>query len=269
MSKHKSRVTASILLCVGTGSVMVGCKDDWREMLGLDEPAEPSKTTSSAIESLRTPSKGTTPTARAHMQEHLDRTQQLRRSVQDGDLESAREMAVWLADHELSPNLADSWRPHVNAMQKSAQSVRDARTIADAAAAVGMLGEACAGCHRELSAPVTVPDSSPPSGSGIEAQMRLHAWAVEQMWRGLITPSDAAWVRGAEAMAKAELTPDQIFADRSPSPGLLDLERQARDVANQARGVATVATGDTRRGQQYGVLITTCNACHAEVKASR
>src|SRR5690606_30264912 len=129
---------------------------------------------------------------------------------------------------------------------------------------VGQLGEACASCHLEISGP-RIPESSPPMADDLKSQMALHAWAAQQMWFGLIAPSDDAWVRGTEAMAGAELTPDELFLDRSPSADLLELEDQARQIANEARSVENTDAADGRRGDHYAHLLATCSACHTRV----
>src|SRR5690606_16048917 len=149
---------------------------------------------------------------------------------------ATRTAAAWLAEHELTPKLAESWKPHVEMMKEAAHSARDAKDLQASAGAVGMLGEACASCHREIAGP-KIEDSSPPTGGDLKSQMALHAWAAEQMWLGLMAPSDEAWVRGAEAMAKADLTPEQLFADRSPSPELLEIEETAQKLASEARAI--------------------------------
>lgn len=48
-------------------------------------------------------------------------------------------------------------------------------------------------------------------------------------------PSDEAWERGAEAMARAELTPEILFPDRSPGPELLALEQEVQRITSESR----------------------------------
>ncbi len=220
------------------------------------------------VESVAKHEQKTTPTAKAHMKEHLDQADKLREGVQKGELDTTRGAAAWLAEHEMTTRLSESWKPHVEMMQKAAHAARDAKDLESAAGAVGMLGESCASCHREVAGP-KVEDAVAPTGDDLKAQMALHAWAAEQMWLGLIAPSDEAWVRGAEAMAKAELTPEELFTDQSPQPELLELEQTAQKLASESRAIKGTDANDKRRGELYASLLATCSECHSAVAKAR
>jgi len=99
--------------------------------------------------------------------------------------------------------------------------------------------------------------------------MELHAWAAQQMWVGLFTPSDECWQSGAEALPRAELTPEILFPDRSPGTELLALEQKVQRIASESRTVREAKATDTNRGEAYASLLATCSACHTAVAQRR
>lgn len=271
-------VTSLAFLCC-SAAFGVGCKSSEQPRSGADETestaqteerseqASHSEPADTETESVATRKQVTTPTPKAHMREHLAQADQLLHAIQHGELEAAREAAAWLAEHQMTSRLSSAWQPHVEAMQNAAREARDAKDVNASAVALGRMGEACASCHREIAGP-KIEASQPPEGSDLKAKMALHAWASQQMWLGLMGPSNEAWVRGAEAMAKADLSPDELFDDRSPSPELLELEQTAQELASESRGIEVVDALDRRRGELYSKLLYTCSACHTRVQHS-
>jgi hypothetical protein len=83
--------------------------------------------------------------------------------------------------------------------------------------------------------------------------MLAHEIATEQLWQGVVAPSDAAWMAGAEALIAApELASDvQDVGNRAA---------HVRDLARRAK-----ATASDERAELFGHLLLTCAGCHQRV----
>ncbi len=97
----------------------------------------------------------------------------------------------------------------------------------------------------------------PAQGSGNPPHMQRHQWAIDMMWQGLITPSDEAWVKGAEVMAEAPLSPAEISLKQTVTKAIAKLADDAHAAAGAARTVAKEG-----RGQAFGELLLSCSTCH-------
>jgi len=188
-----------------------------------------------------------TPTPAARMQFHFVEAEKLRSAVVAGEPIRALADARRLREDNWTPQLKETWKPHIGAIQAAAGRFVSAENTRAAGRAVGELGAACAACHVQLGSPTV-----PPSGGVTAATepMEQHAVAVERLWWGLFTPNDAAWTEGATALARAPTTRSDVVA-------VDDAARQITDLANQA---ATCAA--TNRPQVFGELLATCASCH-------
>lgn len=186
-----------------------------------------------------------TKTTRAFMREHTSEALDLRRAVIAGRFDLLHRAAASVAVDEWSPNLRPDYLPYVTAIRTAAGAALDARSMGEAGAALGALGDACSACHRERGGPPQRTASEPVSGVGT---MAVHVAAEQALWEGLITPSEASWKRGAQGLAAApELASD--VADVSA------LARQVSDLALQA-------SQGGPRGDIYGSILNTCSTCH-------
>ena len=88
--------------------------------------------------------------------------------------------------------------------------------------------------------------------------MALHAWASEEMWRGLVGPDDYSWNSGAEALATGWLSPREVVADPASRGEGQILIRQVYDTGSRAKTV----TDPHARAEVYGDFLNTCIDCH-------
>ena len=225
-----------------------------------DSPSAHARPAATAATASATPSgsAGAPPALRALMAEHFSRAASVKNAVIAGDLQASKEDAEWMAKHELSRSLPDRWRPHVQAMQAAAQRVVDATDTATAARATADMGQACGSCHRALGGPKFQVGSPPAEGSGAAIQMMRHEWAVDRMWEGLIGPSDAAWVKGSEALGGAILIKKAL--EKSVPPEVESLARKIRDLGEKSRSAAP-----EERAALYGEFLGTCAECHSKL----
>jgi mono/diheme cytochrome c family protein len=197
------------------------------------------------------------------MRDHFNHGAKMRDAVIAGDLQALRKDAQWMAEHELSMSLPETWRPYVRSMQDAAKKALDAQDIAAAGAAVAETGAACGGCHAKLGGPKLALGTPPSEGSGAALHMARHQWAAASMWDALATPSEEAWVKASEVMADAPLLPEVATGPRSVPQGTRKLGQDIHDIAQKARLDRDV----TKWTSSYGRFLTTCAACHQALGA--
>ena len=207
------------------------------------------------------PAKGEEPDRRAHMQATFWMAIIARDALIDGDLAAARSVAHELAVHDYETAFPESWKHWVSEMQKHALELATAADEKEAGQAIGALAVSCGNCHYDqkggfkLGATEPMPWTDPPET--IDARMERHAVGIEQMWFGLIAPSDEAWRAGTITLTRAPLEPPQD--DEGPVDRSVDTQfERLRYFAKQARIAPTYA----ERARLYGEAITTCAHCH-------
>jgi len=205
-----------------------------------------------------------TPDVPAHMAEHATESQAIRAAVIAGDLDNAKQKAKWMAEHVWTENLAPDWKPYAADMQRAAQGIVDAGTLAEAAGAVSNMGLGCAKCHEALGRPKITIGEPPAPASGAQAQMQRHAWADERLWLGLVTPSDEAWKAGAAELAKAPLAPATESSDSTLPPEVSVMATRLREAAERAATMPPVS----ERSRIYGDFLGACAECHKAVGAA-
>jgi mono/diheme cytochrome c family protein len=180
------------------------------------------------------------------MREHASEALDLRRAVIAGRFDLVHRVAARIASDDWSPRLRPDYLPYVTALRAAAGSALDARSMQDAGAALGALGNACAACHTVHGGPPQ-PVPVDPLSSGV-GKMALHAAAEQALWEGLFTPSEASWLRGAQRLATA--------------PELASDVTEVSALAGQVSDLALEATRSGPGGQIYGRIIATCATCH-------
>jgi mono/diheme cytochrome c family protein len=196
---------------------------------------------------------------RAHMQEHLVRVNAIRDAILASDLESLREPAIWLADHEPLPDTELVYEPFMLALRQQAADIAVATDIEMAAAATARIAVACGNCHRAVSVEPDLGQSKdPPAWSDLASHMQRHSWAVDRLWEGLIGPSDIAWSRGIRMLADAPLLGVEPAWDDTDATG----DELARRVHELGVDAAAALTPEARI-TIYKKMLATCAECHA------
>jgi cytochrome c556 len=134
-------------------------------------------------------------------------------------------------------------------------AARDAEHLTAYATALGALGQACGDCHRATNGgPAIAADRVPAQVWGDASHMVKHKWAVEWLWVGLVTGDDAAWGRGAEAIADL---PDWSGDGDAKPDWVGPFEVHVRDLIRQAPITPTEA-----RPALFGQIVAACAECH-------
>jgi mono/diheme cytochrome c family protein len=199
---------------------------------------------------------------REHMQGHFDEAMTVHAAVIDGDLESAKEAASWIVEHE-RVDAPSGWDPHIASMRDVAQEVVDAESVGAAAHAASQLTRTCGGCHTALAPEATFTASpAPPDDPQIVPHMLRHNWAIERMWEGLTMSSVEAWNLGAQELSGTPVSLDAMTVEAGEEQAVSALAQRVHQLGAQAAN--EVAWGG--RTDVYGQLLATCAACHQRVR---
>jgi hypothetical protein len=125
------------------------------------------------------------------MQDHDRDVREAREALRRGDLATARQAGVWLAEPDLVPGLPEGTQAHLDAVRASARILAEATELQAASIALTEMTAHCAACHRQLAVPVPAPRE----GDG-----------PELLWLGLVFESDERSVSIPERAASAALT---------------------------------------------------------------
>jgi hypothetical protein len=197
---------------------------------------------------------------RALMSEHFGFAAWARDATSIGDVTAAREALLNLANHTYDGIVPGAWLPRVRAMQDQARGVAGATRLDQLANGVAQLGRACGECHAATGGgpavseprrepPPTEPDSFPD-------RMFRHRNAIEQLWLGLIAPSDAVWQEGALQLARS--TSELHMQGAVPE----DIDQALREL-NWLGVQATLAREPFDRAESYGHVLGACAECHS------
>lgn len=196
-----------------------------------------------------------------HMQASLWLAISTRDALIEGDFEDAKTTARALATHDYAGTIPDPWKHWIGEVQKHAGEITVAKGIDDASQSLAALALACGNCHYHHGAGPAV--ATPPSvewkdgPDTIDERMIRHADGIQEMWLGLVEPSDDAWRAGTITITRAPLTPPTTEDGSVDARAASAIER-VRGLAKRARTATTYA----ERGMIYGELIATCGHCH-------
>ena len=185
----------------------------------------------------------------------------------DGDLERAKTAARALAHYNYGDAFPPDWKHWVGEMQQLADEAALAGNVDEAAQAIGALGVTCGNCHwQQLSGPRgprTEPEPWHDPPDEVTERMQRHQLAAEDLWAGLITPSEEAWRNGTITLTRAPIEAPQEQGD-PVDPQFAERVEAIRELGQRARTVRTHG----ERGQIYGQLIATCAHCHNSQRRS-
>lgn len=165
----------------------------------------------------------------------------VRDAVIHGDLTAARANAFRFAGLRISRGRTIEYEEGAIEARQVAASVAAAPDLERTAAAVGQLAKTCADCHARMSGPTRLVPEPVPHRAG---RMTGHAWAMNELWSGIVGNSEEPWHAGAAALAsEAPTTEVRAIAER-----------------------AARASDPNARAAVYGELLATCARCHATTR---
>jgi hypothetical protein len=250
---HRSSTTLLALTAFATSALVAnGCSKS--------EPGAATPTTQATTGS-QAPAGA--PDAAHHMEASFWRAVDARDAVIDGNLQQARAHSGELSKQTFSA-LPERWRPWVAEMQQNAGNAAVAADIDEAAQWIASVGQACGNCHWYSGEGPKFGLQHPPEGAPgpeeVQARMQRHAHAADDLWMGLVMPSDAAWKRGAQRLQEAP-----------PEPPVREGEEVNAHFTEQLHQIkalglrAQMARTQAQRAEVYGSLISKCAHCHATV----
>lgn len=214
---------------------------------GCGKPAEPPAPQAAAAAVSNTPE---------HMREHFTRVREVEEAIILGDISAARTPALWLADHPSMTGFPPATEGPLAEMKAAARTVATTSDVQEAAMGAANLVGMCGRCHAAAKVEPKVP--LPPAiitVKGPTEHMINHQAAVDLLYRGLIVPVSGDWMRGAEALKKAELGSKER---KGLTPEALAAEERVHELAEEA-----IKAPDQRtRINIYGSLIGSCASCH-------
>jgi cytochrome c553 len=180
----------------------------------------------------------------ARMAEHFGKVRELEDAIVRGDLETAKETAQWIAEHQEAAGLPAGTEGYVTATKNAARAVAASSSLGNAGVAAAFAVAACGECHTAVKITAKMPDVSvPPTRQGVAAAM--------------FVPSETLWKQGAGVLQGSPLrendltkVPEEIVASETR---VHDLARRADQAADAGSKIAI-----------YGELIGGCASCHGK-----
>jgi hypothetical protein len=196
-----------------------------------------------------------------HMQHTFWMAVRARDAVAANDLAAAKVAARELEQYDYGATLPESWKPWVAQMKQQAGELVLAAGVEDAGRAVGALGLSCGNCHHAQKAGPTEEREPPVAWKDppdtVTERMDRHYEGIEQLWQGLVQPSEEAWRSGTTTLTRAPLSPPQA-KEGAVDPGAASAIERVRELARRARA----ASSHKERAAVYGELIAGCGHCH-------
>ena len=183
--------------------------------------------------------------------------ERIEQAIALGDIERANAEARTIVELD-EPDVLPQWKPYLANVRAAATEIADARDPIAGARRTAELGSACARCHIAIGARISFPrDPAPPASHRLVPQMAGHQWAAQQMWRGVIAPSDERWLAGAHELADARL---DIVAQAVTPWSVVDV-----DDIGRVRSMATTALAiePSERASTFAGVLATCAHCHS------
>lgn len=186
-----------------------------------------------------------------------------RDAVIAGDLDGARANGEYLA-HEPFAALPDRWRHWVKQMQVQAAELAIAPDLPQAATAVARISLACGDCHDQMHKDARgiahAQGGATEDGENVEnveARMLRHERVADDLWNGLVRPSDSDWSRGAKGLVEA---PPQRPTEAGQEVDA-DFAQQLNEI--KAMGLrAVTAKTHPERAEVFAAYLTRCSGCH-------
>lgn len=197
------------------------------------------------------------------MGKHFEQVSSIQKAVIRGDLDDVAGPANWMAANNTLLGAPEGWGLQIRELRTAARTAAQAKSFEEAASATASMSRACGKCHAAVGATPRMPELGakgiPPADHvNTVPHMLRHYWAIEQMWIGIVNPSEEAWKKGAAALEDVPLEPRKMTDDAEATP----------DVGNWAKAVHEIGSKSAQaedwdsRTRIYGELLSTCAQCH-------
>lgn len=176
-----------------------------------------------------------------------------------GDVDGARDLLAELATQPMPEGVSSIWAPEVLQLHVSAGRGARAELPEGVANGVGLAAQSCGSCHSATGhSPALAGQMEPPSADSPSTLMQRHAWAAQQLWDGLIIPSEERWDQGAAVLNESKLEPHSLFQ----SEYLAEVgAARVHQLQAATKHVLEAETWD-ERAEAYGTLLHSCSSCH-------
>ena len=198
----------------------------------------------------------------AAMREHYADAVAMHTAVIKGDLAGVSLAAHGLTEYTAPPGMPDRSDARVAEIRQAARDASAATTIVSAATASAVMLNACGQCHV-LTGTLPVISLRPITQlGGLVGHMLEHQHATDQIFQGLVTPSESKWRDGWRAFAVAPLKPADLRVSGEARRTLMQTEERMHRLATDA----AQATDARARANYYGMLLAGCADCHSKSK---
>ncbi|MEM1026165.1 MAG: hypothetical protein AAF627_18350 [Myxococcota bacterium] len=194
----------------------------------------------------------------AHMQEHFVRVDEMRLALVRGDVDKARSLARWLAEHPPHSELPRGWEPYFEMMRSQARKLMEEQTLAEAALDAARVAGTCGSCHIANHAQVHLGAEPEPAD---HAPLEHHMWAAERLWDSVVSQSDELWSMGASSLGQASVLPPQM---KNPPASMA----KAKAAFAKLQAAASSARSPNARVEVMGAYLAQCQSCHQQAKAA-
>ena len=192
------------------------------------------------------------------MHERYERIFQIQSAIVSGSLDNTRAPARWLAEHEPTAGMPETWTEPFEAMRAAARDVLSAEDLPSVASATSRIGIACGSCHEANDVSIEFDYVKPPPDTeNARPHMQRHQWAADRMWEGLIGPINYVWRQGATMLFESPLKPHAMDAEDGDEE-VLAMSRRIHQLA----GNATTVSEPADKAEIYAEFLATCAACH-------
>lgn len=197
-----------------------------------------------------------------HMHEYLNRITTIKSFIIMGNLDSVRERATWLVDHEVVSGLPANSEHYIELIRGYAREIVEAPDLETAAKSVSSMARTCGNCHLVNHVDLEFGyDQMPADWADIITHMQRHQWAVGRLWEGLIGPSDVAWNQGADMLVDVALDPIDLTYGATSDAEATQLDKNARRIHSLGDRGIDARTPDAR-SEMYGEILGLCADCH-------
>jgi cytochrome c553 len=198
----------------------------------------------------------------ASMRRHYADAVAMHTAIIRGDLAGVTLAAQALTEYTAPPGMPDRSTAHAATIRQAAHDAAEATTIVSAAVSSALMLNACGQCHQLAGVQPAITLRPSPQIGGLVGHMLEHQRAADQIFQGLVTPSDVKWRDGMRAFAAAPLHAADLPVGAQARRTLFQTEERMHRLA----GDAAQATEPRTRANYYGMLLAGCADCHSRSK---